>query len=89
MIRLPAIHRKALRDLWHMRGQAIAIALVILIYEWINEDHPLQFVCIAFLLFELRHAVMHVMGPAGRSLSNGLLGFSLAMFIATLVWTFL
>ena len=29
MIRLPAIHRKALRDLWHMRGQAIAIALVI------------------------------------------------------------
>ena len=24
-----AIHRKALRDLWHMRGQALAIALVI------------------------------------------------------------
>jgi hypothetical protein len=27
--RLKAIHRKALRDLWHMRGQALAIALVI------------------------------------------------------------
>ncbi len=26
---LPAIHRMALRDLWHMRGQALAIALVI------------------------------------------------------------
>ena len=28
-MRLKAIHRKALRDLWHMRGQALAIALVI------------------------------------------------------------
>ena len=83
-----ALHHKSVL---YRRGEllAIAIALVILIYEWINEDHPLQFVCIAFLLFELRPAVMHVMGPAGRSLSNGLLGFSLAMFIATLVWTFL
>ena len=26
---MKAIHRKALRDLWHMRGQALAIALVI------------------------------------------------------------
>ncbi len=24
-----ALHRKALRDLWHMRGQALAIAMVI------------------------------------------------------------
>lgn len=28
-MRLPALHRKALRDLWLMRGQAIAIALVV------------------------------------------------------------
>ena len=26
---MKAIHRKALRDLWHMRGQALAIAMVI------------------------------------------------------------
>ena len=26
---MKALHRKALRDLWHMRGQALAIALVI------------------------------------------------------------
>jgi hypothetical protein len=83
-----ALHHKPV--MYH-RGEllAIAIALVILVYAWINEDQPLQFICIAFLLFELRSAVRYIMGPAGRSLSNGLLGFSLAMFIATLVWTFL
>ena len=83
-----ALHHKTVR---YHRGDllAIAIALVILVYEWINEDQPLQFVCIAFLLFELRPAVRHIMGPAGHLLSNVLLGFSLAMFIATLVWTFL
>jgi len=28
-MRMKALHRKALRDLWHMRGQALAIAMVI------------------------------------------------------------
>ncbi len=28
-MRIKALHRKALRDLWHMRGQAMAIAMVI------------------------------------------------------------
>ena len=28
-MRIKALHRKALRDLWHMRGQALAIAMVI------------------------------------------------------------
>lgn len=83
-----ALHHKAAS---YRRGEllAIVIAVAILIYEWVNEDRPLQFVCIAFLLFELRPAVMLLMGPSGQPLSNGLLGFSLAVFVATLVLTFL
>lgn len=70
------------------RGEvlAIIIAMAILLYEWFHDDSPLIYVCVAFLVFELRPIALLFFGKAGRAVSNALLGFSLATFIGVLFW---
>ena len=82
-----ALQRKTV--LYH-RGEllAIAIAAVIMLYEWVTDDRPLLFVCLSFLVFELRPLARYMLGANGRAIGNMLTGFSLAMFVATLMWTF-
>ena len=82
-----ALHRKP--TMYHRRELlAIAIAAVILLYEWVNDDRPLLFVCLSFLVFEIRPIILHMMGASGRAVCNMLTGFSLAMFVTALLWTF-
>jgi hypothetical protein len=44
--------------------------------------------CVSFLTFELRPLAKLCLGKNGRAVSNALTGFSVAMFMGTLVWTF-
>ena len=75
----------------YARGEVLAIvlAMVILCYEWGNDDAPLIFVCVSFLVYELQPIVLKVYGPRGQVICNVIKGFSLATFIGALAWTFL
>ncbi|SFT50752.1 hypothetical protein SAMN02910356_00861 [Selenomonas sp. GACV-9] len=88
-----AVHDEALqpRKIGYARGEllAIAMAVVILLYEWVTDDSPLIFVCVSFLVHEMRPLALQFLGEYGKPVSNMMLGFSVALFIGALVWTFL
>lgn len=74
----------------YSRGEKLSIVLVILIllYEWDTDNSPVLFLCVSFLTFELRPLAKLFLGEKrGKTISNGLAGFSIAMFVATLLWT--
>ncbi|SHK57257.1 hypothetical protein SAMN05216582_10819 [Selenomonas ruminantium] len=68
---------------------AIVAAFFILLYEWITDDSPVAYICVAFLTFELRPLAKQFLGERGQTVSNALAGFSVAMFLAAVVWAFL
>lgn len=69
---------------------AIAVVAFILVYEWFAGDSAhVMFMCVSFLTFELRPLARLCLGKNGRAVSNALTGFSIAMFVGTLFWTFL
>ena len=69
---------------------AIAVAAFILLYEWFAGDSAVvMYMCVSFLTFELRPLVKSCLGKNGRAVSNALAGFSIAMFLGTLLWVFL
>lgn len=69
---------------------AIAVVAFILVYEWFAGDSaPVMFMCVSFLTFELRPLARLCLGKNGRAVSNALTGFSIAMFVGTLFWTFM
>lgn len=72
----------------YRRGEllAIAIAAVIFIYECFVQDLPLLFIALSFIAFELRPLTKMFLGSYGEFASNILKGFSLALFIGTLIW---
>lgn len=66
---------------------AILVVVFILFYEW-NEDYsPILYMCVSFLTFEVRPLVRAFLGEQGRTVSNALTGFSVAMFVAAVFWT--
>lgn len=68
---------------------AILVVIFIMLYEW-NEDYsPITYMCVSFLTFEVRPLVAFFMGDKGRTVSNVLTGFSVAMFVAAAFWTLL
>ena len=68
---------------------AIVVVAGILLYEWFGGDSaPVMYMCVSFLTFELRPLAKLCLGKNGRAVSNALTGFSVAMFMGTLVWTF-
>lgn len=85
-----AAHDEALQPqkIGYHRGEVLSIIIVmaILLYEWFHDDSQLIYVCVAFLVFELRPIALLFFGKAGRAVSNALLGFSLATFIGVLFW---
>ncbi len=68
---------------------AILVVVFIMLYEWSSEDNPLLYMCVSFLTFELRPIVRTFLGKRGLAVSNALTGFSVAMFIGALFWTFM
>jgi hypothetical protein len=61
-----------------------------LLYEWFAGDSAgVMYLCVSFLTFELRPLVKSCLGENGRAVSNALAGFSIAMFLGTLLWAFL
>ena len=69
---------------------AIAVVAFILVYEWfVGDSAHVMFMCVSFLTFELRPLARLCLGKNGRAVSNALTGFSIAMFVGTLFWTFL
>ena len=88
-----AVHDEAMqpKKIGYTRGEmlAIAVAAVILCYEWASDDTPLVFVCVSFLAYELQPIVMMTAGARGRPVCNMLKGFSIASFLGALFWTFL
>ena len=69
---------------------AIAVVELILVYEWfVGDSAHVMFMCVSFLTFELRPLARLCLGKNGRAVSNALTGFSIAMFVGTLFWTFL
>ena len=69
---------------------AIAVVAFILVYEsFVGDSAHVMFMCVAFLTFELRPLARLCLGKNGRAVSNALTGFSIAMFVGTLFWTFL
>lgn len=88
-----AVHDEAMqpKKIGYARGEilAIIIAVVILGYEWVNDDTPLIFVCVSFLVYELQPIVRILAGENGRPVCNVLKGFSIASFLGALLWTFL
>lgn len=88
-----AVHDEAMqpKKAGYKRGEMLAIimAIGILGYEWANDDTPLIFVCVSFLLYELQPIVMTVAGAGGRPLCNVLKGFSIASFVGAVFWAFL
>lgn len=75
----------------YSRGELMAIVatLVILCYEWADDDVQLIFVCMSFLVYELQPLVLMTCRNHGREICNVLRGFSIATFIGALVWTLL
>jgi len=69
---------------------AIAVVAFILLYEWFAGDSAqVMFMCVSFLTFELRPLAKLFLGQNGRAVSNALTGFSIAMFVGTLFWSFM
>ena len=69
---------------------AIAVVAFILLYEWFAGDSAVvMYLCVSFLTFELRPLAKACLGKNGRAASNALAGFSIAMFLGTLLWAFL
>lgn len=69
---------------------AIAVVAFILLYEWFAGDSAVvMYMCVSFLTFELRPLAKACLGKNGRAASNALAGFSIAMFLGTLLWAFL
>ncbi|MBO5651117.1 MAG: hypothetical protein J5908_06460 [Selenomonas sp.] len=69
---------------------AIAVVAFILIYEWFAGDSALvMYMCVSFLTFELRPLARLCLGKHGRAAGNALTGFSIAMFLGTLLWIFM
>ena len=84
-----ALHPK---KILYTRQEMLAIAVVafILLYEWLAGDSALvMYMCMSFLTFELRPLARVLLGRRGRAVSNALAGFSITMFIGTLIWLFL
>ncbi|MBP3780414.1 MAG: hypothetical protein ILA30_01980 [Selenomonas sp.] len=75
----------------YQRGELLAIVVVmfILLYEWTTDDNPLLFMCVSFLTFELRPLARAFLGKNGRAVSNALTGFSVALFVGALFWSFM
>lgn len=68
---------------------AIAVVVCILLYEWFAGDSaPVMYMCVSFLTFELRPLAKLCLGKNGVAVSNALAGFSIAMFLGTLLWLF-
>jgi len=45
--------------------------------------------CVSFLTFELRPLARAFLGKNGRAVSNVLTGFSVALFVGALFWSFM
>ena len=75
----------------YARGELLAIALaaVILIYEWVVDDTSMIFVCVSFLIYEMRPLSLLFLGPAGPAAANVMKGFSLAVFLGAVLIAFL
>lgn len=88
-----AVHDEAMqpKKIGYTRGEllAIIIAVIILYYEWVNDDIPLIFVCVSFLGYELQPLVMMLAGAGGQPVCNVLKGFSITSFLGALFWAFL
>ena len=72
----------------YRRGEVLAILVVlfVLLYEW-NEDYsPVLYMCVSFLTFEARPVVKFFLGEKSKAIINALSGFSIAMFIAAVIW---
>lgn len=74
----------------YTRGEKMAIGLVavILLYEWVNDDSPIVYLCLSFLTYEMRPLAKRFFGRNGQTVSNVMTGFSIAAFIGTLFWIF-
>lgn len=88
-----AVHDEALqpKKTGYARGELLAIVMVafILLYEWVTDDGPLIVICISFLVHEMRPLAPLFFGEHGKAVSNAMRGFSIALFVGALVWTFL
>lgn len=75
----------------YARGERLTIALdiAILIYEWAVDDTSMIFVCISFLIYEMRPLALLFFGPAGPAAANVMKGFSLAVFLGAVLIAFL
>ena len=68
---------------------AIAVVAFILLYEWfVGDSAPVMFMCVSFLVFELRPLAKLCLGKNGCAVSNAMTGFGAAMFVGTLIWLF-
>ncbi|ERJ89303.1 hypothetical protein [Selenomonas sp. oral taxon 892] len=68
------------------RGEQTGIVLssVIFAYGWIEGDLSLSFFCLSFLIFELRKIVQQFSHTYGKSIANGMQGFSIALILGAL-----
>ncbi|MBQ1461700.1 MAG: hypothetical protein IIT82_02345 [Selenomonas sp.] len=75
----------------YQRGELLAIVVVmfIMLYEWTTDDNPLLAMCISFLTFEMRPLAREFLGRNGEAASNALTGFSVALFVGAVVWSFM
>ena len=65
---------------------AILVVIFVLLYEW-NEDYsPVLYMCVSFLTFEARPVVKFFLGEKSKAIINALSGFSIAMFVAAVIW---